>query len=42
MGLMTSRLDELDLDIKSRAPIQIPIFDLEGLEQKTFLSELLK
>ncbi|MGD2086319.1 MAG: AAA family ATPase, partial [Candidatus Aminicenantes bacterium] len=41
-GLMTSRPDELDPDIKSRAPIQIPIFDLEGEERKNFLIELLK
>jgi hypothetical protein len=41
-GLMTSRPDELDPDIKSRAPIQIPIFDLEGEERKTFLIDLLE
>lgn len=36
-GLMTSRPDELDPDIKSRAPLQIPIFDLEGEERKEFV-----
>jgi AAA+ superfamily predicted ATPase len=41
-GLMTSRPDELDPDIKSRAPIQVPIFDLEGEERKDFLAELFK
>ena len=41
-GLMTSRPDELDPDIKSRAPIQIPIFDLEGEERKAFVTEILK
>lgn len=41
-GLMTSRPDELDPDIKSRAPIQVPIFDLEGEERKDFVSELFK
>jgi len=40
-GLMTSRPDELDPDIKSRAPIQIPIFDPEGDERKAFLKEML-
>ena len=39
-GLMTSRPDELDPDVKSRAPIQIPIFDLEGDERKQFVTEL--
>lgn len=39
-GLMTSRPDELDPDIKSRAPIQIPIFDLENDERQTFIKEL--
>lgn len=41
-GMMTSRPDELDPDIKSRAPIQIPIFDLEGDERKDFVVELLR
>lgn len=41
-GMMTSRPDELDPDIKSRAPIQIPIFDLEGEERKTFVIELMR
>jgi len=41
-GLMTSRPDELDPDIKSRAPVQIPIFDLEGKERKAFLIEMFK
>jgi hypothetical protein len=39
-GLMTSRPDELDPDVKSRAPIQIPIFDLEGDERKLFIKKL--
>jgi hypothetical protein len=41
-GLMTSRPDELDPDIKSRAPIQVPIFDLEAEERKTFVAEIFK
>jgi hypothetical protein len=39
-GLMTSRPDELDPDIKSRATIQVPIFDLEGEEREAFVFEL--
>ena len=39
-GLMTSRPDELDPDVKSRAPIQIPIFDLDGEDRKTFVRQL--
>ena len=39
-GLMTSRPDELDPDVKSRAPIQIPIFDPAGEERETFVTEL--
>ena len=39
-GLMTSRPDSLDPDIKSRAPIQIPIFDLEGEERREFVAEV--
>jgi len=41
-GLMTSRPDELDPDIKSRAPIQVPIFDLEGDERKSFVNEMFR
>lgn len=41
-ALMTSRPDELDPDIKSRAPIQIPIFDLEGAERRQFVAEMLR
>jgi hypothetical protein len=41
-GLMTSRPDELDPDIKSRAPIQVPIFDLEGDERRTFVAEMFR
>jgi len=41
-GLMTSRPDELDPDIKSRAPVQIPIFDLVGEERKLFIKEMFK
>ncbi len=39
-GMMTSRPDELDPDIKSRAPIQVPIFDLEGEDRVLFVREL--
>lgn len=41
-GLMTSRPDELDPDVKSRAPIQIPIFDLEGKEREQFVIEMFR
>jgi AAA+ superfamily predicted ATPase len=41
-ALMTSRPDELDPDVKSRCPIQVPIFDLEGEERKAFVAELFK
>jgi len=41
-GMMTSRPDELDPDIKSRAPIQVPIFDLEGAPRKKFVLEMFK
>lgn len=41
-GLMTSRPDELDPDIKSRAPLQIPLFDLEGEERKVFVTDMFK
>jgi hypothetical protein len=41
-GLMTSRPDELDPDIKSRSPIQIPIFDLEGGERRDFVREMFR
>lgn len=36
-GLMTSRPDELDPDVKSRSPIQIPIFDTEGAERRDYI-----
>jgi SpoVK/Ycf46/Vps4 family AAA+-type ATPase len=39
-ALMTSRPDELDPDVKSRAPIQVPIFDLEGDERREFVLRL--
>ena len=39
-GMMTSRPDELDPDIKSRSPIQIPIFDLEGDARRDFVAEM--
>jgi SpoVK/Ycf46/Vps4 family AAA+-type ATPase len=39
-ALMTSRPDELDPDVKSRAPIQIPIFDPEGEARQRFIQEL--
>jgi len=38
--LMSSRPDELDPDIKSRAPIQIPMFDLEGEEREQYVSSV--
>lgn len=41
-GMMTSRPDELDPDIKSRAPIQVPIFDLEGEPREKFVREMFK
>ena len=40
-ALMTSRPDELDPDVKSRAPIQVPIFDLEGDDRKAALKAML-
>lgn len=39
-ALGTSRPDELDPDVKSRAPIQIPIFDLEGEERRNYVLAL--
>ena len=36
-GLMTSRPDELDPDVKSRSPLQVPIFDLEGDARRAFV-----
>ncbi|MBP6745560.1 AAA family ATPase, partial [bacterium] len=39
-ALGTSRPDELDPDVKSRDPIQIPIFDLDGEERQSYVSEL--
>ncbi len=41
-GLMTSRPDELDPDIKSRSPIQVPIFDLEGDDRRQFITEMFR
>ncbi len=41
-GLMTSRPDELDPDIKSRSPIQVPIFDLEGEDRRAFVTEMFR
>ncbi len=41
-ALMSSRPDELDPDIKSRSPIQIPIFDLEGEDRKLFVKMMLE
>lgn len=41
-GLMTSRPDELDPDVKSRSPIQIPIFDLEGDDRRDFVREMFR
>ena len=42
LALMTSRPDELDPDLKSRSPLQLPIFDPEGDARKTFVAELFK
>ena len=39
-ALMTSRPDELDPDVKSRAPVQIPIFDPDGEARQRFILEL--
>src|SRR5438093_11022663 len=39
-ALMTSRPDELDPDVKSRAPLQVPIFDPEGEARQRFIQEL--
>lgn len=41
-GLMTSRPDQLDPDIKSRAPIQIPILDPEDQEREEFVREMFR
>lgn len=41
-GLMTSRPDELDPDVKSRSPIQVPIFDLEGEDRRAFVAEMFR
>jgi SpoVK/Ycf46/Vps4 family AAA+-type ATPase len=40
--LMTSRPDELDPDVKSRCPIQIPVFDLAGEDREKFLAQLFR
>lgn len=39
-ALMTSRPDELDPDVKSRAPLQIPILDPEGEARRDFIREM--
>jgi ATPase family associated with various cellular activities (AAA) len=39
-ALMTSRPDELDPDVKSRAPLQIPIIDPEGEARQRFIAEM--
>ena len=39
-ALLTSRPDELDPDVKSRAPLQIPIFDPEGDARQRFIRDL--
>jgi len=41
-ALMTSRPDELDPDVKSRTPLQIPIFDPEGEARQRFIQELFR
>lgn len=38
--LMTTRPDLLDPDVLSRAPKQIPIFDLEGAERREFFAQM--
>jgi AAA+ superfamily predicted ATPase len=40
LALMTSRPDELDPDLKSRSPLQLPIFDPEGAARKAFVTQL--
>ncbi|MBX9879655.1 MAG: ATP-binding protein [Candidatus Obscuribacterales bacterium] len=40
--LITSRADKLAPDIKSRAAVQVPVFDLQGDERKHFVQELFK
>jgi hypothetical protein len=39
-ALMTSRPDELDPDVKSRAPLQIPILDPAGEVRQRFIQEM--
>ncbi len=39
-GLMTSRPDELDADVKSRCPEQIAVFDSEGAERNDVVRAL--
>lgn len=39
-ALMTSRPDRLDPDVKSRSPIQIPLFDLNTDERRAYLKEV--
>ena len=41
-ALITSRPDQLDPDVKSRAPVQIPIFDLEDDDRERFLAEMFR
>lgn len=41
-ALTTARPQNLDPDIISRCPIQVPLFDLEGEERKEFVTALLK
>lgn len=40
--LITSRPDKLGPDIKSRAAVQVPVFDLKGDERKMFVQALFK
>jgi hypothetical protein len=37
---MTSRLDALDPDVKSRAPLQLPIFDPEGEARRDCIRDM--
>lgn len=42
IAFMTSRPDELDPDLKSRSPLQVPILDPEGDARRAFVAELFK
>jgi len=42
IAFMTSRPDELDPDLKSRSPLQVPILDPEGDARRAFVAELFR